>query len=116
MCHFSPAVSSIDYLDLRLIAKTAHYLPATQRHHDSPKLRLSELVNSLKGVSSQRLQQEFPAIKTFWSVRKSPGVLWVALRCRRLKPDSPHAAKTYGHPCQTGTGSNSGATEAGKIK
>jgi putative transposase len=41
-----------------------------------PKVRLSELVNSLKCVSSRRLQQEFPAIKAFWSVRKSRGVLW----------------------------------------
>jgi putative transposase len=41
-----------------------------------PKVRLSELVNSLKGVSSRRLKQEFPAIKAFWSVRKSRGVLW----------------------------------------
>lgn len=41
-----------------------------------PKVRLSELVNSLKGVSSRRLKQEFPGIKAFWSVRKSRGVLW----------------------------------------
>ena len=41
-----------------------------------PKVRLSELVNSLKGVSSRRLKQEFPAISTFWSVRKSKGHLW----------------------------------------
>jgi putative transposase len=41
-----------------------------------PKVRLSELVNSLKGVSSRRLKQEFPSIKAFWSVRKSRGVLW----------------------------------------
>jgi putative transposase len=41
-----------------------------------PKVRLSELVNSLKGVSSRRLKQEFPAIKAFWSVRKSRDVLW----------------------------------------
>ena len=41
-----------------------------------PKVRLSELVNSLKGVSSRRLKQEFPEIKSFWSVRKSRGVLW----------------------------------------
>lgn len=41
-----------------------------------PKLRLSELVNSLKGVSSRLLKQEFPAISTFWSVRKSKGALW----------------------------------------
>ncbi len=41
-----------------------------------PKVRLLELVNSLKGVSSRRLKQEFPAINAFWSVRKSRGVLW----------------------------------------
>ena len=41
-----------------------------------PKVRLSELVNSLKGVSSRRLKQEFPEILAFWSVRKSRGVLW----------------------------------------
>jgi putative transposase len=41
-----------------------------------PKVRLSELINSLKGVSSRRLQQEFPAIKVFSLMRKSRGVLW----------------------------------------
>ena len=41
-----------------------------------PKVRLSELVNSLKGVSSRRLKQEFPAINAVWSVHKSRGVLW----------------------------------------
>ncbi|QRM32494.1 IS200/IS605 family transposase [Microvirga sp. VF16] len=41
-----------------------------------PKVRLSELVNSLKGVSSRRLKQECPDINAFWSVRKSRGVLW----------------------------------------
>jgi len=44
--------------------------------HYPPKVRLSELVNSLKGVSSRRLKQEFPEILSFWSVRKSRGVLW----------------------------------------
>jgi len=34
------------------------------------------LMNSLKGVSSRRMKQEFPAISTFWSVRKSKGHLW----------------------------------------
>ena len=42
-----------------------------------PKVRLSELVNSLKGVSSRRMKQEFPAVPTFWSVRKSKGHLWL---------------------------------------
>jgi putative transposase len=41
-----------------------------------PKVRLSELVNSLKGVSARRIKQEFPAIATFWSVRKSRAHLW----------------------------------------
>jgi putative transposase len=36
----------------------------------------SGLVNSLKGVTSRRLQQEFPAIKASWSMRKSRGVLF----------------------------------------
>ena len=44
--------------------------------HYPPKVRLSELVNSLKGVSSRRLKQEFPEILSFWSARKSRGVLW----------------------------------------
>jgi hypothetical protein len=41
-----------------------------------PKVRLSELVNSLKGVSSRLMKQEFPAISTFWSVGQSGGALW----------------------------------------
>jgi putative transposase len=41
-----------------------------------PKVRLSELVNSLKGVSSRRMKQEFPAVSTLWSVRKSTGHPW----------------------------------------
>jgi putative transposase len=41
-----------------------------------PKVRLSELVNSLKGVSSRRLKVELSAISTFWNVRKSEGSLW----------------------------------------
>jgi len=41
-----------------------------------PKVRLSELVNSLKGVSSRRLKQRFPDIQQFWSVSKSRGVIW----------------------------------------
>jgi putative transposase len=41
-----------------------------------PKARLSELVNSLKGVSSRLLKVEFPEVASFWSVRKSRGVLW----------------------------------------
>ena len=41
-----------------------------------PKVRLSEWVNSLKGVSSRHLKVEFPAISTVWSVRKSEGALW----------------------------------------
>jgi len=41
-----------------------------------PKVRLSELVNSLKGVSSRRLKQEFPALSTFWSIREHKGHLW----------------------------------------
>jgi len=37
-----------------------------------PKVALSTLVNSLKGVSSRRLRQQFPAIaRRYWK-----GVLW----------------------------------------
>jgi putative transposase len=43
-----------------------------------PKVRLSGLVNSLKGVSSRRMKQEFPAISTLWSIKKSHGALWSA--------------------------------------
>jgi putative transposase len=43
-----------------------------------PKVRLSELVSSLKGVPSRRMKQEFPAISTFWSIKKSHGALWSA--------------------------------------
>jgi hypothetical protein len=43
-----------------------------------PKVRLSGLVNSLKGVSSRRMKHEFPAISTFWSIKKSHGALWSA--------------------------------------
>jgi hypothetical protein len=42
----------------------------------APKVRLSELVNSLKGVSCRRLKVEFPAISTLWSVRRSEGAPW----------------------------------------
>jgi hypothetical protein len=48
-----------------------------------PKVRLSELVNSSKGVSSQRIKQEFLAISTFWSVRNSKGHLWSPLAILR---------------------------------
>jgi len=41
-----------------------------------PKVSVSSLVNSLKGVSSRRLKQEFPDLQRFWSVRKSAGALW----------------------------------------
>jgi putative transposase len=40
-----------------------------------PKVRLSERVNSLKGVSSRRLKQEFPELQAFWPVRESRAVL-----------------------------------------
>ncbi|HYW75418.1 MAG TPA: IS200/IS605 family transposase [Gammaproteobacteria bacterium] len=44
--------------------------------HFPPTTRLSDLINSLKGVSSRKIKQEFPEIATFWSVRKSRNVLW----------------------------------------
>jgi hypothetical protein len=56
-------------------------LDPTRRRATTPgetkaKSVTSELVNSLKGVSSCRMKHEFPAISTFWSVRKSKGHLW----------------------------------------
>lgn len=41
-----------------------------------PKWSISALVNSLKGVSSRRLKQEFPELSGFWSVAKSKNALW----------------------------------------
>src|SRR5262245_66410126 len=43
-----------------------------------PKVRLSELVNSLEGVSSRRLKQDVPAAKSCWSGRKTRGGRWYA--------------------------------------
>jgi len=42
----------------------------------STKVRLSELVSRLKGVSSRLLKRESSTIATFRSVRKSAGALW----------------------------------------
>ena len=41
-----------------------------------PKLALSSLINSLKGVSSRQLKTTFPEISNFWSVAKSKNALW----------------------------------------
>ena len=41
-----------------------------------PKVQLSELVNSLKGVSSRRLKQQFPNLEKTWSVSSSQNALW----------------------------------------
>ena len=41
-----------------------------------PKHSVSALVNSLKGVSSRRLKEQFPEIESFWSVTKSKNSLW----------------------------------------
>ena len=40
-----------------------------------PKVQLSKLINSLKGVSSRRIRQQFPNVKYHWTNRKS-GALW----------------------------------------
>lgn len=44
--------------------------------HFRPTVRLADLVNSLKGVSSRKLKQQFPSVATFRSVRRSRGALW----------------------------------------
>ena len=41
-----------------------------------PKHSIAGIVNSLKGVSSRRLKEQFPAIESFWSVAKSKNALW----------------------------------------
>ena len=41
-----------------------------------PKWSVSSIVNSLKGVSSRKLKQQFPGISRFWSVAKSKNALW----------------------------------------
>lgn len=41
-----------------------------------PKHSIAAIVNSLKGVSSRRLKEQFPAIESFWSVAKSKNALW----------------------------------------
>lgn len=40
-----------------------------------PKVQLSKLINSLKGVSSRKLKQEFGSIREHWICKKS-GSLW----------------------------------------
>ena len=40
-----------------------------------PKVCLSKLINSLKGVSSRKVRQKFPNIRYHWSSKKS-GALW----------------------------------------
>lgn len=41
-----------------------------------PKVRISELVNSLKGVSSRLIKRDFPGIEKHWAVKKSKNHLW----------------------------------------
>ena len=41
-----------------------------------PKHSVSALVNSLKGVSSRRLKEQYPEIESFWSMAKSKNSLW----------------------------------------
>ena len=41
-----------------------------------PKVAISVMVNSLKGVSSRRLKQQFPELERFWSVVGSKNALW----------------------------------------
>jgi putative transposase len=40
-----------------------------------PKVQLSKLINSLKGVSSRRLKSEFQTIREHWICKRS-GALW----------------------------------------
>ena len=40
-----------------------------------PKVQLSKLINSLKGVSSRLIRQRFPSVRYHWTNKKS-GALW----------------------------------------
>ena len=60
-------------VELREFKGESDHLPLLVSY--PPKVCISEVVNSLKGVSSRRLKREFPSIKAFWSVKTSRGVL-----------------------------------------
>ena len=53
----------------------ARVITATYWSTTPPKVHLSELVNSLKGVWSWLLKKEILKILSFWSVCKSRGIL-----------------------------------------
>jgi len=57
-----------------------------------PKVSVSSLVNSLKGVSSRKLKTEFPELEQFWSIQKSKNALW---------SPSYFACSTGGAPIET---------------
>ena len=56
-------------VELREFKGESDHLPLLVSY--PPKVGISEVVNSLKGVSSRRLKREFPSIKAFWSVKTS---------------------------------------------
>jgi putative transposase len=52
-----------------------------------PTVAISRLVNSLKGMSSHRLRQEFPGLRRhYWQAKR----LWVRVVLRRVRRRSPH--------------------------
>lgn len=57
-----------------------------------PKGSVLALVNSLKGVSSRRLNPAFSEVETFWSVAKAKNALW---------SPSSFASGTGGAPIET---------------
>jgi putative transposase len=61
-----------------------------------PKNSISELINSLKGVSSRKLKTGYPELERFWSISKSKNSLWspsyFASSCRGATLE---ALKTY---------------------
>ncbi|MQY22916.1 hypothetical protein NRB20_60400 [Nocardia sp. RB20] len=64
-----------------------------------PKVALSRLVNSLKGVSSRRMRQEFPELVRHY---------WQAKRCGRV-PTSPDRSAVHQFPFSASTSSSTNA-------
>ncbi len=60
-----------------------------------PKVALSRLVNSLKGVSSRRLRQEFPGLRRhYWKANR----LWSGSYFRRVRRRRTHHGPAPVHP------------------
>jgi putative transposase len=67
-----------------------------------PKVRLSELVNALKGVSSRLIKQEILSPCHVLKVRKSKGHLWAPILFRRVCWRRPNYCCGNTWRCRTG--------------